>query len=141
MNSDTARMVCEKPTMARLRGVSSMTISTKSPARRAVPMTRIVRPSRANSVAKASGIERKIGWSRMSMVTSTCGVSSEAASSRRAGPVLRATACAPVLSSNSRTSASGTMPLGAASSTRAAVRPAASRSSSQVLRKLATAGT
>jgi hypothetical protein len=71
---------------------------------------------------------------------STLGVS-EMASSRRWSPVLSTTALAPTLSRICRVRLSGTMPRGAASSTSAAVWAAASRSASQLRRKLAIDGT
>ena len=66
---------------------------------------------------------------------------SDTASSRRWVPIFIATARAPTLLRICRARLSGTMPLGAASSTSAAVWAAASRSFSQFSRKFAIDGT
>ncbi len=78
---------------------------------------------------------------RMSMSWWIFGGMSETASRRRWVPIFIATARAPTLSRICRARLSGTMPLGAASSTSAAVWAAASRSFSQLSRKLAIDGT
>ena len=79
--------------------------------------------------------------SRMSMSWWIFGGMSETASSRRWVPIFIATARAPTLPRICRARLSGTMPLGAASSTSAAVWAAASRSFSQLSRKFAIDGT
>ena len=79
--------------------------------------------------------------SRMSMSCSMCDGTLEAASRRRWVPIFIATARAPMLARICLARLSGTMPLGAASSTSAAVCAAASRSLSQLSRKLAIDGT
>ena len=77
----------------------------------------------------------------MSMSWSILEGTSEAASNRRCVPIFMATARAPMLVRICLARLSGTMPLGAASSTSAAVCAAASRSFSQFSRKLAIDGT
>ena len=78
---------------------------------------------------------------RMSMSWSIEAGKSALASSRRCWPSLMATARAPMLVRICRASESGTMPDGAASSTRAAVLAAARRSFSRFMQKFAIAGT
>ena len=86
-------------------------------------------------------IERHHDTSRMSMSWSISVGMSDAASRRRWLPIFIATARAPMLLRIWLARLSGTMPLGAASSTSAAVCAAASRSFSQFRRKLAIEGT
>ncbi|CEG10674.1 hypothetical protein BN961_04115 [Afipia felis] len=78
---------------------------------------------------------------RMSMSRTTAGGMSATASRRRCWPVLMATARAPMLCRMLRASESGTMPAGAASSTKAAVLAAAMRSFRRLTLKLAIEGT
>ena len=114
-------MRMEKSTIALRSGASSITISTNSPPMGAGPTTRITSLSVQNSVSNASMMARCQGMSRMSMSWSIAGGISEAASRRRCWPIFTATARAPMLSRICRASVSGTMPLGAASNTSAAV--------------------
>ena len=84
------------------------------------------------------------GHAPMSRASTSCCTSLgrlEVASSRRCWPIFIATARAPMLSRICFASDSGTMPLGAASSTSAAVWAAASRSLIQASRKFAIDGT
>jgi hypothetical protein len=94
-----------------------------------------------NSVSNASMMARYQGTLRMSMSWWIVGGTSATASRRRCEPIFMATACAPTLCRIWRARVSGTMPLGAASSTSAAVWAAASRSLSQLSRKFAIDGT
>ena len=141
MTSDSSRMLNEKRSMAWRSGASSITISRKSPPIGAGPTTRITSLSLDNSVSKASKMARYHDTLRMSMSWWIFGGMSETASSRRCVPIFIATARAPTLPRICRARLSGTMPLGAASSTSAAVWAAASRSFSQLSRKFAIDGT
>src|SRR4030095_187999 len=78
---------------------------------------------------------------RLSMSYSIYSGRSGLASRRRCWPILMATARAPMLLRICCCSVSGTMPRGAASSTRAAVLAAARRAFSRVARKVAEGGT
>ena len=71
---------------------------------------------------------------RTSISWLTAGGMSEALNSRRVSPVLSTIALAPMLSSNCRVSSWEIAPSGAAPSTSAAVRAAASRSESHIRR-------
>ena len=124
-------------------GASSRTISRNSPcAIGAGPTTRITSSGMQNS-KRVEGIHDGVppAHLRMSMSCSIRDGTLEAASMRRSLPIFIATARAPMLSRICLARLSGTMPLGAASSTSAAVCAAARRSFSQFSRKLAIDGT
>ena len=141
MTSDSSMMLIENRRMAWRSGASSSTISRKSPPIGAGPTTRMTSWSLDSSVSNASTMARNHDTLRMSMSWSTVGGICETASRRRCVPIFIATARAPTLCRICRARLSGTMPLGAASSTRAAVWAAASRSLSQFNRKFAIDGT
>ncbi len=105
------------------------------------PTTRIAWLPVSSIISKVSTIADHTVMVRMSMSWSIAGGKSAEANSRRCSPILMATARAPMLVRICRASESGTVPEGAASSTRAAVLAAASRSLSRFIRKLAIAGT
>ena len=94
-----------------------------------------------NSVSKACMMARHQVTLRMSTSCAIFEGTVEEASRRRSLPILIASARAPMLCRICLARLSGTMPLGEASSTSAAVCAAASLSFSQLSRKLATDGT
>ena len=105
------------------------------------PTTRMVWLPVSSMVSKDSTIADHTVSVRMSMSRSIAAGRSALASSRRCCPILMATARAPTLVRICRASESGTMPSGAASSTRAAVLAAARRSFSRLVQKFAIDGT
>ena len=139
--SDSSSRLREKRNMASRSGFSSTTTSMNCPLPGAGPRMRITSSPLSSITWKASTISDHTLMSRMSTSWSILVGMSATASSRRWVPVLIATARAPMLARICRASASGTVPLGAASSTSAAVFAAASRSLSRFMRKLAMEGT
>ena len=106
------------------------------------PTRRMTSPGLVNnSVSNASMMAGHHLMLRMSTFWVTCEGTLSTASRRRSLPILIATACAPMLSRIILARLSGTICLGAASITSAAVCAAASRSLSQFSRKFAIHGT
>ena len=105
------------------------------------PTTRMAWLPRSSIISKDSTIAAHTVIVRVSMSWSIAAGRSALASSRRCWPILMATARAPMLVRICRASESGTMPVGAASSTSAAVLAAARRSFSRFIQKFAIAGT
>ena len=134
-------MLVEKRSIAWRSGASSITISRKSPPIGAGPTTRMTSLSLHNSVSNASTMARCHGHvAHVDVVMDL---------RRHVGDREQAALRAHLHRHRARADAaenlprqvSGTMPLGAASSTSAAVWAAASRSLSQLSRKLAIDGT
>ncbi len=141
MISDTKRMFQENRSIALCSGGLSMMISMNSPPRGAGPITSKTLSRASDSAWNAPLMAVNQRMSRVSISRLIFGGMSETASMRRCCPIFIATARAPTLSRICRASSSGTMPLGAASSTSAAVCAAARRSLSQFMRKFAIDGT
>ena len=142
MISDSSSTLTEKRSIAWRSGPISMTISTKSPPIGAGPTARSTSVSLLrNMVSNAPMMASSADTLRMSTSCCAIGGFSDSASRWRWLPIFSATALAPMLSSTRRTSASGTTRSVPGSSTSAAVCAAASRSLSQLRRKLAIEGT
>src|SRR5262249_45905911 len=142
MMSESTRMLREKRHIACCSGASSITTSMNSPPIGAGPTTRIRSWLPERRVSRAAMMARQAATSRMSYSCVTGGRFSELASMRLMWPIFMAMALAPTSSRIFRASPSGTVPRGGmASSTSAAVCAEASRSLSQLTRKLAIKGT
>jgi hypothetical protein len=141
MTSESSRIFQENRSIAFCSGALSMMISMNSPPRGAGPITRRTQSCGSEIASNAPRMAVNQRMSRVSISRWMVGGMSETASMRRCVPIFMATARAPTLSRIWRASSSGTMPLGAASRTSAAVRAEASRSLSQFSRKFAIEGT